>query len=319
MIPFALRRLALAIPLFFVITALCFALLHLAPGDPFSTQLDPNRRVEDAQRQRHAAGLDRPWAVQYAAWVGGLLRGDLGRSTVTREPVSDMILQRLPATLELMLAALLLSLVVGLMAGALSAVYRDTWIDHAMRGLSVAGLSVPVFWLGIVAILVFAVQLGWLPPGSRETLGAGFSLVDRLRHLVLPASVLALVQVPLWSRAMRAGMVEVLQEDHVRTARAKGLSQSSIVLRHVLRPALIPVVTLLGMQVPTLFTGAVITETVFLWPGIGRLFFDGVLSLDYNRLMGILAVSTALILLGNLAADLVQARLDPRVRLRESP
>jgi peptide/nickel transport system permease protein len=315
MLRYALRRLALAVPVFFLVTALCYGLLHLSPGDPFASQLTPGRRSEDVERQRRAAGLDRPVAVQYLSWVGGVLRGDLGRSLVTREPVGRMILDRLPATLQLMGAALVLSLLLGLSMGMAAAVWRDTWLDHLLRGLSVAGLSIPVFWLGILAILLFSLHLGWLPPGSRSTLAAGFSVADRLRHLVLPASVLALVQVPLWSRAMRAGMVQVLSEDHVRTARAKGVSPFGIVVRHVLRPALVPVVVLLGLQVPTLFMGAVITETVFLWPGIGRLFFDGVLSLDITRLMGILAVATVLILVGNLVADLVHARLDPRVRL----
>lgn len=315
MIRYALRRLLLAVPLFFIITALCFALLHLAPGDPFASTLEPGRSVEDTERQRRAAGLDRPVALQYIAWVGGVVRGDLGRSTVTRQPVSQMIMARLPATLELILASLLLSLILGISMGIVAALQRDSWMDHVLRAFSVAGLSMPVFWLGILSILMFSLQLNWLPPGGRASLGMDFSLVDRIRHLLLPAGVLALAQVPLWSRYMRASVIEVLQEDHVRTARAKGLSQRSVVLRHVLRPALVPVVTMLGLQVPALFTGTVIIETVFLWPGIGRLFFDGVLSLDYNRLMGILAVSTVLILLGNLIADLMHARLDPRVRL----
>ena len=315
MIRYTLRRLLLAVPLFFLITALCFALLHLAPGDPFASLLEPGRSVEDAERQRHAAGLDRPAIVQYADWVRAVLRGDLGRSTVTREPVAQMILARLPATLELMVSSLLLSLLLGISMGAVAALYRDSRLDHALGALAVAGLAIPVFWLGILSILFFSLQLGWLPPGGRASLGMDFSLLDRLRHLLLPAGVLALVQVPLWSRYTRASMIEVFQEDYVRTARAKGLSRRSVALRHVLRPALVPIVTMLGLQVPALFTGTVITETVFLWPGIGRLFFDGVLSLDYNRLMGILAVSTILILLGNLLADLMHARLDPRVRL----
>jgi len=312
---YALRRLAIAVPLFFVITALCFSLLRMAPGDPFGSRLDPGMRAEDVERQRHAAGLDRPLVVQYLDWAYGVVHGDLGISYVTREPVAQMIWQRLPATLELMLASLLLSLLVGIPIGILGAVYRDTWGDHLLRLLSVAALSTPVFWLGVLGILLFSLQLGWLPPGSRSTLGMGFSLVDRWQHLALPATVLAVVQVPLWSRYMRASLLEVLQEDHVRTARAKGLSKRAVVLRHALRPALVPVVTMLGLQIPALFTGAVITETVFLWPGIGRLFIDGVRSLDYNRLMGILAISTLLILLGNLMADLLHAKLDPRIRL----
>ena len=315
MIRYALRRLLIAVPLFFVITALCFALLHLAPGDPFASLLDPGRDVADVERQQRAAGLDRSPALQYVSWVGGLLRGDLGRSTVTREPVARMIWSRLPATLELMFASLVLSLVVGIFVGVVGALRHGTWLDHLFRTLSVAGLSVPVFWLGILGILLFSLHLNWLPPGGRASIGSGFSILDRLQHLILPAAVLALVQVPLWSRYMRASVLEVLHEDHVRTAHAKGLTPRNVVLRHVLRPALVPVVTMLGLQVPALFTGTVIVETVFLWPGIGRLFFDGVLSLDYMRLMGILAFSTVLILLGNLIADLAHARLDPRVRL----
>ncbi|MFQ5600682.1 MAG: ABC transporter permease [Candidatus Krumholzibacteriia bacterium] len=311
---YALRRLAGAAPLFVLITAICFFLIHLVPGGPLAA-LELRHRGEDIERLRLALGLDRPVIVQYFMWLSRFLRGDLGDSLMTGEPVSRMILERLPATLELMGTALVLSLAVGIAVGIVSAVRRGTWIDHTLGALSLIGLSVPVFWLGVVCLLVFSAHLGWLPASGRGPVGEAFSLLERLRHLVLPASVLAAVQVPLWSRYMRGSLLDVLGEDHVRTAHAKGLPRRQVVLRHAVRPALNPVITLLGLQVPALFTGAVITEKVFAWPGIGRLFYDTVRRFDYTGLMGILAIAAALIILGNLAADLTNARLDPRIRL----
>ena len=314
---YALRRLAIGVPLFLAVTAICFALLHLSPGDAFSDRIDPGTSAADLERLRHGAGLDRPLAARYADWLWGFLHADLGRSRVTRESVWDMIWARLPATLELMLLALVLAVAAGGLLGMVCALRRATWIDRSLGAISLVGLSIPVFWLGTLAILVFSLQLGWLPSGSRGTLGEGGPGLDRLRHLVLPVLVLATTQLPLWSRTMRTSLLDVLHDDHVRTARAKGLPESRVVLQHALRPALSPLLTLLGLSLPSLFTGAVITETVFAWPGIGRLFYDGVLSVDDTRSMGILGISTGLVLLGNLAADLGQAALDPRVRLGE--
>lgn len=310
------RRLLTAVPLLFGISLACFALLHAVPGGPF-TEPDPRLGRADLERIQAVLELDAPVHVRYVRWLGRVVRGDLGRSLVTGEPVRQMILARLPATLELMGAALVLAVGLGVGLGVATALRRDGPLDHLVRVLSLVGVSVPVFWLGMLAIVLFSVRLGWLPPGDRATLGAPASLLDRLHHLVLPAAVLATVQLPLWCRHMRASLLETLQEGWLRSARARGLPEWRIVLRHGVRPALAPVVTLLGLQIPTLFTGAVITERIFAWPGIGRLFYEGVERFDYTRIMGIVLVAAGLVVLGNLAADLANARLDPRLRPEE--
>lgn len=311
---YTVRRLAAAVPLFIGITALCFALLHASPGGPLAG-VDVRRTGADLERLERVLGLDAPLPLQYARWFGRLVRGDLGTSLVTGQPVAHMIRQRLPATLELMAVSLLLSLVIGIATGVVAALRRGSAVDRILGVVTLAGLSMPVFWLGVLSLLYFSAHLGWLPSGGRGTLGMRFDLVDHLRHLVLPAVVLAAVQVPLWSRHARSSLLEVLSEDFLRAARARGLSERRVIWRHALRPALLPVVTLVGLQVPALFTGTVITETIFSWPGVGRLFFEGVQRFDYTRLMGILALATGLVIVCNLAADLVQARMDPRVRL----
>jgi peptide/nickel transport system permease protein len=313
---YVLRRAIAAVPLLLVVTFVCFVLMEFAPGGPLGGG-DPRHREADLQRLEHVMGWDRPWYEQYPRWLGGLLHGDLGTSLVTAEPVSTMIAARVPATLELMGSSLILSLVVGIAAGMAAALRRGTWIDHLFTVGSAIGLAVPVFWLGVLAIVLFAAHLGWLPAGGRSTLGAPFSLGDHLRHLVLPMLVLAVVQTPQWVRHLRASLLEIFGEDWLRAARARGLGERRILLRHALRPALVPVVTLLGLQAPVLFTGAAITEAVFAWPGIGRLFYEGTQRFDYPRLMGILVIASALVIFCNLAADVVAAKLDPRLATRE--
>jgi peptide/nickel transport system permease protein len=314
MIAYAARRLAAAVPLLLAISILCFALLHLAPGGPLGGA-DPRQRAVDRDRLERVFGLDRPLPVQYARWLGRLARGDLGHSLVTGEPVASMIASRLPATLELMGIALAVSLCVGVGLGTLAALRRGSWIDHACTAASVVGVSVPVFWLAIATIALFAAHLGWLPPGGRASLAGGGAVADRVRHLVLPVAVLVAAQAPYWIRIARASVLEVTGEDWVRAARARGLSAGRVIARHALRPALPPIVTVLGLQAPALVTGAAITETLFAWPGLGRLFYEGAQRYDYPRLMGILVCASVLVVLANLAADLVCARLDPRVRL----
>jgi peptide/nickel transport system permease protein len=313
---YVLRRALAAVPLLLVVTFVSFVLMQLAPGGPLGGD-DPHRRDADVQRLEHAMGWDRPWYEQYPRWLGALLHGDLGTSLVTAEPVSTMIAARVPATLELMGTSLLLSLVVGVGVGMLAALRRGTWVDHLFTVCSAVGLAVPVFWLGVLSIVFFAAHLGWLPAGGRNTVGTPYSLVDHLRHLVLPVLVLAVVQTPAWVRHLRASMLDVLGEDWLRAARARGLSERRVLLRHALRPALVPVVTLLGLQAPALFTGAAITEAVFAWPGIGRLFYEGTQRFDYPRLMGILVISSALVIVCNVAADVLAAKLDPRLATRE--
>jgi len=305
------RRLLGSLLLLLAVSMLCFLLLRAAPGGPFSGA-DPRIRAADRARTVQALGLDRPLHTQYLTWLGGILTGDLGTSLVTGEPVAAMIGARLPATLELMGVALVVSLGLGISLGALAALRRGSWQDHAITAFSALGLSVPVFWLGVLAIIVFAAQLGWLPAGGRP---AG-NWAAHARHLVLPATVLTIAQTPVWIRTLRASVLDTLAEDWPRAARARGVAEWRVLSRHVLRPSLGALVTLLGLQLPVLFTGAAITETVFAWPGIGRLFFEATERFDYPRLQSLLFVAAALVIAGNFAADLVNARLDPRIRLR---
>ncbi|MBI2568528.1 MAG: ABC transporter permease [Candidatus Schekmanbacteria bacterium] len=317
---FVLRKALGAIPLLIAISAICFGLVRLAPGGPLA-RLEglPNVRAEDIELKKKALGLDLPLPVQYGAWLVRIgLRGDLGRSFVTGEPVAAMIIGRLPATLELMSAAFLLAIAMGMSAGVMSAVRAGKALDYALTFLALVGISLPVFWIGLMAQVLFSVELGWLPAGGRagvtEATAASFSA--RLRHLVMPASVLSLLYMSSWSRYMRASLLGVLAQDYIRTARAKGLGETAVVARHGVRNALIPVVTIVALQLPTLFTGAIITETIFSWPGMGLLFYDGVLKGDYPRVQAILLVSSVLIVTFNLAADLLYAVLDPRIAYR---
>ncbi len=318
MLTHVLRRLLGAVPLLLIISAICFGLMHMAPGGPLARMLEnPRVRPEDIQAMRENLGLDKPVPVQYARWLGRSVRGDFGNSYVTGKPVLGMILERLPATLELTLTAFTLSLLFGIGAGIVTAVKRATKADYAATFLAFVGISMPVFWLGLMAQVVFGLWLNVLPVTGRVTEGAGGGgFGDRLAHLALPVMVLSLLYVSSWSRYMRGALIEVLSQDYIRTARAKGLSGRVVLVRHAVRNALIPLVTIACLQVPGLFTGAIITEAIFAWPGMGRLFYDGIQKGDYPRLMAILLISSALIVLFNLVADVLYAVLDPRIAYR---
>lgn len=313
---YVLRRLILAVPLLLFISLICFGLMNLAPGGPLAhLEGNPNIRPEDIAIKRALLHLDEPWPVRYVHWLGGILRhGDFGRSFATNEPVLSMIAGRLPATLELMLTAFAVSLVLGLSLGILAALRRAGPVDYAATLFAFIGISLPVFWLGLMAQLIFGVHLGWFPVEGPPQPGAG--LGAHVRHLALPVSCLSLLYLASWSRYARSSLLEVLSLDYVRTARAKGLPRRRVVLVHALRNALVPVVTVVALQVPTLFTGAIITETIFAWPGMGLLFYQGVEKADYPRLMAILVISSTLIVLFNLIADILHGLLDPRVSFR---
>ena len=294
-----------------------FALMKAAPGGPLSIYLEnPEIRPEDIAAIRSELGLDDPVPVQYVRWLGNLVTLDWGYSFVTHEPVIDRIAQRLPNTLTLMGISLLLTLLIAIPVGVLAAVRQYSWFDYAATAGAFFGISMPVFWFGLLLILTFAVQLRWLPTSGMETIGGGFDLVDRIRHIIMPATVLALVSAASYSRFIRSAMLEVIHQDYVRTARAKGLRERLIMARHAAKNAALPFVTLLALDLPDLFTGAVVTETIFAWPGMGRLYLDSVSRLDYSVLMAILTVSAALLLLANLLADILYAYLDPRIRYR---
>lgn len=307
------RRLLQAVPLLVGISLVLFTLLHLAPGGPDAVYAqNPRFTAADRARIRRIYGLDQPLPVQYARWVGRVVRGDLGHSYVEGRPVTTMIAERLPATLTLMGAALALSLVLAGAVGVWTGLHPRTPTDYVLTTGTFFGFSMPVFWFGLLLQLIFAVWLGWFPSSGRGA-GPDATILSTLRHLVLPATVLSLLYTASWSRYLRSSLIDQLGEDYLRTARAKGLGRTAAVLRHGIRNALIPVVTVVALQAPSLFTGAIITETVFAWPGIGRLFFTAVGRQDYTVLMGILVIASGLVVLANLFADLCVGWLDPRV------
>ena len=277
------------------VTIMSFVLLKSTPGGPMSIyreRADVTRA--DVARLRQQLGLDDPVPVQYVRWVSNLVRGDWGDSFVTNERVIDRIWQRLPATLLLMGSAYVLTLLIAIPVGVLAAVRQYSWFDYLATGVAFIGLSMPVFWFGLLLILLFSVQLGWLPTSGIATIGAGFDPLDSVKHLIMPTCVLALVFAGGYTRYLRTSMLEVIRQDFVRTARSKGLAERLVIMRHAFRNALIPVVTLVALDVPELFTGAVVTETIFAWPGMGRLYLESLARLDYSVLMAILTVSALL-------------------------
>src|SRR5262245_5730406 len=293
-----------------------FSILHLAPGGPMAIYaMSPAMSSEDLARLTQQLGLDRPLHEQYLRWAQGIATGNWGRSYRDGRLVLEVITDRVPATMVLMLSAFSVAVLLGLAIGIASAIKQYSAFDHLATLGAMVALSIPTFWLGLMAIYVCSVLLKILPPGNMSTIGADFSLADRLRHLLLPAATLGVVMVATWSRYTRASMLEVIREDYIRTARAKGVAAGALILKHALRNALIPLITLAGLQLPLVFSGALVTETVFTWPGMGRLFVDSIGYRDYPVLMGLLMLTALLVVIGNLVADLVYAAVDPRVRL----
>ena len=317
MTAYLVRRIGQSVVLLVLVTAIAFGLMRLAPGGPEAVYaLSPSMRAEDLARIRASFGLDQPLHVQYAKWATGMLTGDWGRSYRDSRPVRDVILDRVPATLELTITALAFAVVVGVSIGVLGALRPHSFSDYLATIGAMLALSIPTFWFGLMVIFIFAVRLEWIPSGGRATMGADFSLADRLHHLVAPALVLGLVLVAAWSRYTRASMLETIGQDYVRTARAKGLEESRVIWGHAFRNSLAPLLTLAGLQLPFLFGGALVTESVFTWPGMGRLFVDSLGYRDYPVLMGVLVVTAVLVIASNLIADLLVAFTDPRVRTR---
>ena len=302
-------------PLLAGISLVVFALIQLAPGGPEAALLSSGRFVDPSvvEASRVKLGVDQPAPVQYLRWAAAALGGDLGVSYSTTRPVVHMIAERLPATLELMGSAFLLAAVLAALIGLAGALRPHSWIDLLGAGASVVGLAMPVFWLGLLLQLAFAVELGWMPVSGTHTVGAS-SLGDHLAHLVLPTIVLASRYVASWSRYFRASLMSALQSDYVRTARAQGLPESRVLFVHAVRNALVPVVSVMALGLADLVSGAVITETVFAWPGIGRLFVQAMFARDYPVLMGILLMGSLTVIVFNLLADIVYGLLDPRIR-----
>lgn len=315
MIHYIVQRLIQSVVLLIIVSFVGFGILNLAPGGPLAAYaLNPNMTDEDLQRIAHQMGLDQPFPVQYGRWAKGLVIGDWGRSYRDTQPVLSIVLNRIPATFELMLVSTTLAITMGTAIGLLGAMRRYSVFDYAATIGAMIALSIPTFWFGLMVIFAFSVRLGWLPPGNISTIGDG-SVLDRLHHLIAPATVLALVTVAIWSRYTRSSMIEVINQDYMRTARSKGLRERVVIYRHGLRNAILPLITIAGLQLPTLFGGALVTETVFTWPGMGRLFVDSLGYRDYPVLMGILMFTAVLVLIGNLLADVFCAVADPRIRL----
>jgi peptide/nickel transport system permease protein len=310
---FLIRRLLGAIPLLLGVAVLSFIFMQLAPGGPDAMFARNARMTEEAlQAIRRNMGLDRPVHEQLIVWLGNLVRGDLGISYTQYRPVSQVIWDVVPNTLLLMGTGMLISLAAALTFGILAARRQYGFFDNITSFISYFGLAMPVFWFGLMLQLLFAVRLGWLPSAGMESAGGGGPW-DVARHLVLPAFTIAIGSIAGWSRYVRSSTIESLSQDYVRTARAKGIDERRVLLGHVLRNALIPFVTVVGIDVPLYLTGAVLTETVFSWPGMGRLFFDALTVRDYPVLMGILLLGAVFIVLGNLIADVLYGVLDPRI------
>ena len=308
------RRLLLLVPVLVGVSIVIFMVLHLTPGDPAEVMLGSQATREDLERLRADLGLNEPLHVQYARWVAHVARGDLGRSLWMKRPVLNEVLGRLQATLVLTGAALVLSTAVGIVLGVASAARPNSVLDRLSAVASLFGASMPVFWLGIVLMVIFALRLGWLPASGMYAPYGGGDLRDLLAHLALPAVTLAAASVTIIARLTRSTMLDILGQDYIRTARAKGLVERGVVLRHGLKNALVPIVTVVGVQAGYLLGGAVLTETVFAWPGVGTLMVQGILARDFPLVQGCVLVVALSFVLVNLAVDLLYAWLDPRIR-----
>ncbi|MDR6235716.1 ABC transporter permease subunit [Pseudomonas oryzihabitans] len=333
MLAFIARRFGLLIPTFFGVTLLTFALIRLIPGDPVEVMMG-ERRVDPQMHAEamHRLGLDKPLYQQYFDYIGNLAHGDLGESLRSRVGVWDEFTTLFPATFELTVSAMLFATVFGVLAGIIAALRRGSVVDHGVMGVALTGYSMPIFWWGLLLIMLFSVKLGWTPVSGRLDLlydippRTGFMLIDTLlsdepgafldalKHLILPAIVVGTIPLAVIARMTRSAMLEVLREDYVRTARAKGLSPARVVFVHALRNALIPVITVLGLQVGSLLSGAVLTETIFSWPGIGKWLIEAIGARDYPVVQnGILLIAT-LVILVNFVVDILYGLINPRIR-----
>lgn len=333
MIRFIARRLAMVVPAFIGVTLLTFALIHLIPGDPVMLMagergINPERHA----KLKAQLGLDKPLPIQYANYIKGILHGDLGKSIVTKKPVFVEFMALFPATVELSLFAMFFAIVVGLPAGVIAGVKRGSMFDHTVMGVSLTGYSMPIFWWGLLLILFFSVNLGWTPVSGRISAlywidaDTGFMLVDALRsdekgafisalsHLILPSIVLGTIPLAVIARMTRSSMLEVLQEDYVRTARAKGLAPWRVTLIHALRNALIPVITIIGLQTGVLLAGAILTETIFAWPGVGKWIVESIRRRDYPSVQGGILLIASLIIIVNMLVDIMYGIINPRIR-----
>ena len=313
MLAYAIRRLLVLIPIMWIVATAVFLLLHSAPGDPAAFMLGSDASAEQQAELRHSLGLDRPLYQQYFDWLGKAVRGDLGESIFLGKPVTSALAERAEPTILLGSLALIVSLIIGLVTGVLSAIRRSSWLDLSLMSGAMAGVAVPTFVTGLLLIYIFAVKLRWLPVAGYEPLSAG--LWPCLRYLILPAITLGAFEAAFLSRMTRSMMLEVIGQDYVRTARAKGLVERDVIVRHTLRNAFVPLLTIIGLMVAALMSGAVVTEQIFAIPGMGRLLIQAVVRRDFPLVQGAVLVIAILYVLTNLLVDLLTRVVDPRIEL----
>ncbi|MGE0597964.1 MAG: nickel ABC transporter permease [Dehalococcoidia bacterium] len=314
---YILQRLIALVPVVFIVSVVTFAFIHLLPGDPVVALIGPeagSASPELIAARKHDLGLDRSLPVQYLDWLGNAVRGDLGQSAVTKQEVKDALGDRFPVTLHLAVASFVVAVAIALPTGIISAYKRNSLLDRVMTILALTGVAMPSFWLGILLILLFAVQLQWLPPSGFVSITT--DPIECLKHLILPAISLGTVQAAVIMRQVRSSLLEVFREDYVRTARAKGLNERRVTVTHALRNALLPVVTIIGIQVSALLGGSVVTETVFAMPGMGRYAVDAIFIRDYPVVQAVVLVTALVVVTANLITDLSYAFLDPRITYR---
>ena len=314
MTTYIIRRLLLAIPILILISMVTYVLIDLMPGDSVDMLVDPTGSAESIERRRESLGLNDPIHVRYVHWISEVVQGNLGYSTLNNWPVAQQVGERILPTMLLMGSALVISLLIAFPIGIISAVKSNSRLDNVLSILTFSGVSLPTFFVGLAGIYLFAVKLNLVPTSMMQTPGAAFSIGDRIHHLILPVSVLAVHQVALYMRLVRSSVLDVLNKDYIRTARAKGIAENWVILRHALRNSLMPVVSVLGVQLPSLFSGAVVTEQIFAWPGVGRLLVGSVYGRDYPVLMAIIMATAVLVVLSNLLTDIVYAFVDPRIK-----
>jgi peptide/nickel transport system permease protein len=312
-VAFLIRRLLLTLPILFIVSVVCWSLINLIPGDPATVILGPEASEQAKEQMRERLGLNDPLVVQYVDWLGNVLRGDLGDSLRDGTPVSQLILQRLPVTLELAIGTFLVSLTIAVVAGILSASNRGTWIDYLSTGFALGGISIPHFWLGMMFIIIFAVNLGWLPASGYEPLFQ--NPVANITAMILPVLATGLRESAELMRMLRSSLLEELGSDYVRTAISKGLPRRVVVVKHAVRNALIPFVTASGLQIAGLLGGLVVTEQVFQLPGVGRLIVESIEERDFTVVQGAVLTVTAIVVLINVLVDMLYAVIDPRIAL----
>lgn len=313
---FVVRRVLLAIPILFIVSVLCFSLINLIPGDPATVILGPEASEQAIKQMRERLNLNAPIPVQYVEWLGGVLTGDLGESLIDQTPVSTLIAQRAPVTIELALGTFLVSLTISVVAGIISAYRRRSWLDYLSTGIALGGISIPHFWLGMMFIIIFAVNLGWFPASGYEPFFQ--NPLANITALILPVFATGMRESAELTRMLRSSLLEELGSDYVRTAFSKGLSKRIVVVRHAVRNALIPFVTAGGLQIAGLLGGLVVTEQVFQLPGLGSLIVDSILQRDFTTVQGAVLVVTFVVVLINLLVDLLYALIDPRISVSSS-